>query len=291
MLKTVSSIANAIGALNYKGTWNASTNTPTITSGAGVKGDYYVVSVAGSTTIDGLSNWGVGDWVTFNGSVWQRVEGGADLNGVNLSVSGVADFASGTVTNPAITKTGDTDTGVFFPAPNAMAIAIGGVEITRSVDGKHGVGTTSPQQLFSVGGGGIVQKALASVPITTPTEILRAAGFPVNSNGASVYKVNVIATTLGAATRVKEFIWMVQVFQSSPSRTLTQIYDYEANLNAGNRRLDFTITASKTGDDEILTLDLSSSGAAAPSSADIIVYAEAYGGRADFVAGRSHPLT
>lgn len=27
MLKTVSSITNAIGALNYKGTWNASTNT------------------------------------------------------------------------------------------------------------------------------------------------------------------------------------------------------------------------------------------------------------------------
>jgi hypothetical protein len=90
MLKTVSSITNAIGALNYKGTWNASTNTPTITSGVGVKGDYYVVSANGTTTIDGISNWGVGDWITFNGTAWQRVEGGADLNGVNLSVSGVA---------------------------------------------------------------------------------------------------------------------------------------------------------------------------------------------------------
>ena len=88
MLKTVSSITNAIGALNFKGTWNASTNTPTIASGVGVKGDYFVVSVAGSTTIDGISNWGVGDWITYNGTVWQRVEGGADLNGVNLSVSG-----------------------------------------------------------------------------------------------------------------------------------------------------------------------------------------------------------
>jgi len=35
MLKTVSSIANAIGALNYTGTWNASTNTPTLASGSG----------------------------------------------------------------------------------------------------------------------------------------------------------------------------------------------------------------------------------------------------------------
>jgi hypothetical protein len=90
MLKTVSSITNAIGALNYKGTWNASTNTPTLASGAGTKGDYYVVGVAGTTSLDGISNWGVGDWATFNGSVWQRVEGGADLNGVNVTFTGTA---------------------------------------------------------------------------------------------------------------------------------------------------------------------------------------------------------
>lgn len=90
MLKTVSSITNAIGALNYKGTWDASTNTPTLASGVGTKGDYYQVSVAGSTTLDGLSNWGVGDVAAFNGTTWQRIEGGADLNGVNLSVSGTS---------------------------------------------------------------------------------------------------------------------------------------------------------------------------------------------------------
>ena len=85
MLKTVSSVANAIGALNYKGTWNASTNAPTLASGVGVQGDYYVVSVAGATNLDGITNWGIGDWATFNGSVWQRVEGGADGNFVNLT--------------------------------------------------------------------------------------------------------------------------------------------------------------------------------------------------------------
>ena len=90
MLKTVSSVANAIGALNYKGIWNASTNTPALASGVGTQGDYYVVSVAGATDLDGITNWGVGDWVTFNGSVWQRVEGGADGNFVNLDVSGTA---------------------------------------------------------------------------------------------------------------------------------------------------------------------------------------------------------
>jgi hypothetical protein len=94
MLKTVSSITNAIGALNYKGTWNASANLPPLASGVGTKGDYYVVGTAGSTNLDGITNWGIGDWAAFNGSVWQRVEGGADLNGVNLSVSGTSTLSA-----------------------------------------------------------------------------------------------------------------------------------------------------------------------------------------------------
>ncbi len=89
MLKTVSSIVNAIGALNYKGTWNASTNTPTLASGVGTKGDYYVVSVAGTTNLDGTDYWGVGDWAVFNGSIWQRVEGGSetDTDSVNFNIA------------------------------------------------------------------------------------------------------------------------------------------------------------------------------------------------------------
>ena len=80
MLKVVSAFSNLIGALNYKGTWNASTNTPTLASGVGVKGDYYVVSVAGTTDLDGTDFWGVGDWAVFNGSIWQRVEGGSETD-------------------------------------------------------------------------------------------------------------------------------------------------------------------------------------------------------------------
>jgi len=105
MLKTVSSITNAIGALNYKGTWNASTNTPTLTSSSGTKGDYYQVSVAGSTSLDGISNWGVGDVAAFNGTTWQRIEGGADLNGVNLSVSGSAQVGTKTSASGATVST------------------------------------------------------------------------------------------------------------------------------------------------------------------------------------------
>jgi hypothetical protein len=88
MLKAVSSITNAIGALNYKGTWNASTNSPALASGVGTKGDYYVVSVAGSTTIDSENLWGVGDWIVFNGTTWQKVDGGDTGNFSSVAVTG-----------------------------------------------------------------------------------------------------------------------------------------------------------------------------------------------------------
>jgi hypothetical protein len=88
MLKTVSSIANAIGALNYKGTWNASTNSPTLADGTGAKGDYYVVSTAGTQTFNGVQLFfGPGDWIAYNGTVWQRVEGGSDGNFANVTLT------------------------------------------------------------------------------------------------------------------------------------------------------------------------------------------------------------
>ena len=62
--------------LTYKGTWNANTNTPTLGSSGtgGVQNDYYIVSVAGTTTIDGESDWQVGDWIVHNGATWSKID-------------------------------------------------------------------------------------------------------------------------------------------------------------------------------------------------------------------------
>ena len=122
MLKTVSSVANALGALNYKGTWNANTNTPTLASGVGTQGDYYVVSVAGATDLDGITNWGVGDWAAFNGSVWQRVEGGADGNFVNLTATGTA-----TIDSLSSLNGGAKVTGGALPGATAGLFTVSGL--------------------------------------------------------------------------------------------------------------------------------------------------------------------
>jgi len=75
--------AAVLGALSYQGTWNASTNTPTLASGVGTKGYYYVVSVAGSTNLDGVTDWLVGDWAVYNGTIWQKVDNTDQVTSVN----------------------------------------------------------------------------------------------------------------------------------------------------------------------------------------------------------------
>jgi hypothetical protein len=61
----------------------------------------------------------------------QLLGGGADGSFTNISVSSVATFGAGTVSAPAITTTGDTNTGIFFPAADTIAFTEGGTEAMR----------------------------------------------------------------------------------------------------------------------------------------------------------------
>lgn len=65
-----------IDAVTYKGGWDASTNTPTLTSGTGDNGDLYYVTVAGTTSLDGINEWAIGDAAIFNASLsqWQKLD-------------------------------------------------------------------------------------------------------------------------------------------------------------------------------------------------------------------------
>ena len=86
--------------MEYKGKWNASTNTPTIQNGVGDKGDVYIVDTAG--TWNGI-DFSVNDRIIFNGSVWERIPSGEvmSVNGktgpVVLTASDVGALPSNTV--------------------------------------------------------------------------------------------------------------------------------------------------------------------------------------------------
>jgi mucin-19 len=103
--------AAVLGALSYQGTWDASTNTPTLTSSVGTKGYYFVVSVAGSTNLNGITDWLVGDWAVYNGSIWQKVDNTETVTSVNGQTGAVVLTASSVGAVPT-TRTISTGTGL-----------------------------------------------------------------------------------------------------------------------------------------------------------------------------------
>jgi len=148
--------AAVLGALSYQGTWNASTNTPTLTSSVGTKGYYYVVSVAGSTNLNGITNWVVGDWAVYNGTAWQKVDNTDAVTSVNGYTGTVV------LTNTDISGFGTMST------QNANAVAITG----GAIDGTTiGATTTSTGKFTTLN---------ASTSLTTP--IVQAS----NSSGLSL---------------------------------------------------------------------------------------------------------
>lgn len=72
--KIQNEINGLIGGSTYEGTWNANTNTPTLTSSVGTLGNYYIVNVAGTTNLNGITDWQIGDWAIYDGSAWQKVD-------------------------------------------------------------------------------------------------------------------------------------------------------------------------------------------------------------------------
>jgi hypothetical protein len=96
---------SADGGTNYQGTWDAATNSPTLTSSVGTKGYYYVVNVDGSTNLNGITDWKVGDWAIYNGSVWQKVDNSESVTSVFGRVGSITaaagDYSATQITNTA----------------------------------------------------------------------------------------------------------------------------------------------------------------------------------------------
>ncbi len=69
-----------VGAVVYKGTWDAASDIPTLpTPAAGNNGHYYIVSDAGTYS---SITYAVGDWAISNGIAWEKVDNTQDVNSV-----------------------------------------------------------------------------------------------------------------------------------------------------------------------------------------------------------------
>lgn len=88
----VAQLPNSV--MEYKGTYNATTNTPTLVDGTGNTGDVYRTTVAGAG-VNSL-NFVVGDYAIYNGSTWEKAHSGSDAV---VSVQGFAGVVSLTTTD------------------------------------------------------------------------------------------------------------------------------------------------------------------------------------------------
>ena len=112
---------------------------------------------------------------------------GADGTFTNLTVSGVATFSAGTVSAPAITTTGDTNTGIFFPAADTIAFTEGGVESMRiDSSGNVGIGTASPSYKLSIAGNSATSSNLLLTHNTDTTGAYSRIRFQFAEGNASI---------------------------------------------------------------------------------------------------------
>jgi hypothetical protein len=133
----VAQLPNSV--MEYMGTWNAATNTPTLTNGGAFnQGDVFLCTTAGTVDFGaggpGPIAFVVGDQVIYSGSIWQRASG-----------------ATGTVTSVAVTESGDSlnITGSPITTSGTINIGFNGTNL-QYVNGAGNL-TTFPTLITSIG--------------------------------------------------------------------------------------------------------------------------------------------
>lgn len=198
--------------MEYQGSWNPNTNTPTLSDGTGTNGYVYYVTALRSAAVSGLTdpsmvNFQIGDLIIYSAAVgkWQLVTPAAGVQSVNGS--------QGAVTVNAINQlTGDVTAGPASGSASAAAtIAAGAVtaaKLATITDGvtldQAGSGAT-----LEVKTGGIGTTQLAATSVTAAKLGTITDGITLDQSGAGatleIKAAGVGSTQLasGAVTAVK----------------------------------------------------------------------------------------
>jgi hypothetical protein len=225
------------GASQYQGTWNAATNTPAIpTAAIGNKGWYYVVNVAGTTNINGISSWAVGDQIISNGSAWQKITNVSAVTSVNTYTGAVVltktDIGLGNVDNTSdatknsasATLTNKTLTAPVINSPTGLVkadVGLSNVDNTSDATKNAALATLS-------------NKTLNSPVINTPTGITKSdVGLGNVDNTSDATKNSAVATLTNKTI-------------NGASNTLTVRLDADVANNLPTTRLNSGTGANST---------------------------------------------
>ena len=146
-------------AMEYKGQWNAETNTPALADGTGTKGDFYIVSVSGTQNLgSGNVQYFENDRIIYDGSEWSRLSAGdvktvnsvlpangnVALTGENIPVSAT----NATLLSAPLTTDRYADSSVTNAKIADNAVTNAKIKDPVSVD-KGGTGATSAKDAFT----------------------------------------------------------------------------------------------------------------------------------------------
>jgi hypothetical protein len=146
-------------------------------------------------------------------------------SGATLSSTDPLVFPAGTVSLPAITTTGDTNTGIFFPAADTIAFTEGGTEAMRiDSSGNVGVGQDTPSTKFEI-------KTLQSSD----------NGLTITADGTSYgYSPNIFFRTKLTSGGVIGVSGRIQALLTENGGGALVFYTVNSSTNAERMRIDTT---------------------------------------------------
>ncbi|CAB4143843.1 hypothetical protein UFOVP463_1, partial [uncultured Caudovirales phage] len=178
----VTQLPNSV--MEFKGVWNAATNSPTLVNGTGNAGDVWLCNVAGTVNFGaGPIAFAVGDYAVYTGTEWARSSG---ATGTVTSVGVSRDGNALTITGSPVTTSGTINLG--FSGDNTQYIN-GAGNLTTFPTVINSIGLTMPAA-FGVSNSPLVANGTIGVTaLGFPSQYIRGDGtladFPTSGGGGS----------------------------------------------------------------------------------------------------------
>lgn len=221
------------GALQFQTTWNASTNTPTLTSGTGTPGYFYIVGTAGTTTLDGVSQWTPGDLVIFENSKWNKIDGNPTEV---LSVAGLV----GTITAAALISA--LSLAAIATSGSASDLTTGTVPVARIPALRFHIKTFFPGTQTAASQ--LILRDHAAIADTIPTSGNKASA-KTASTGTAVFTIKKNGSSVGTVTFTTSATGVFSI--SSPiTRAIDDILTIEGPATADATLADISFTLAAT---------------------------------------------